>query len=1018
MNLLTKWMTLLLSIVALGLAGCGESDKFYGDTSTTELGDSVAAYISVTALPNLVGTNEVAATDITATVYDQYGAGMSDVVMTFSTNSNSGGSFPVPVAVTGGSGDATISYDSGSTGGVIDTITVSGGGLSGTVDVGVQTIAAAIGSVTLSATPPLPLITAGTTGITIAVAIKDTNNAGVPNQPVTLVMIGDGSLGGSASVTLTTDSLGSASQALTVPTLLNTGSTTITAYVVSSSGTQTSSLTLDYQNDIAASMKLSASPAVIGGTDTSKVQVIVLDQYGNPVPGAAVEFSTGATVSTTPTFTNSSGFSAAAASVSTDASGAASIDYNANATIAGVDNIDASTSVGAVTNTFPLTITTVSVSFGGITIASNSPTVTADGTSATVVTAQVTDTSGQPMEGQTVTFSTTAGTLGASSALTDASGNAIVSITSGTNLATAVITATVGAYSTYTSVDFVAGPISSGVITALPATLPADGTTQSTITVALQDASGNPVTDGTTVTLMQDLATATDSQITSSNPTTTQSGRATFTLLAATSSGSDRFYLFQDNTIEITMTYGAGTSSGVPASILLSSDKSQISVAGVGKDETASVSVTVVDGTGTTVSDEVYDNVQVRLLASPNAGEYLSGTTDPTAPTPTTSLIASPMKIFTTGGSTSFGIQSGTLPGIVEIQVDVIDINGTTLISATVPQIVIASGPPESIVFSYPLTDAVVNLGGGSYQRKGSIHVADRYGNAVADGTLVNLGMIDTVKSTDTDGVTTVGGSVLTDANATFTSSTVSVQGQPAVGIQENDRVLLFNAVSGDKNRFVSASAVANTTVPVQTPYTTATTGLGYIIGGTVLSGTIAGAQGEGGVGYVQTTNGIGNFAITYPANVSTIYNGCTLDAPDTRTVPADAGDVYVVASASDSDATAITNVFCFSAIAGGSLSILPSVDIQTMGDNTVALKLVDGGDAIPLPFQDTTGYVVYDSKDAASTLVITATGCNTGSSGGCDANVNLSGTPVSGDSATVTFARGDITSTVQVTIP
>lgn len=995
-NMVTKWMSLLLSLVVLGLAGCGDNEEFYGETTGASAGgDATATYIGIKASPNLVGTG--AESVITATFYDQYGAGVSDVTATFSTGSTNGGSFPVPVSTSGSNGEASITYTAGTQGGVTEKITVNGGGLSATVDVGVQTVVPPISSLALSINPPLPLITAGSTGIDVEVAVKDSDGSGVPDQTVSLIIVGDGSFAGSSFTQVTTGNQGTQTAALTSPTLLDTGSATITAQVLTSSGTLTQTLDLSFTTDVASTIsQLWATPSSIGIQDTTLIQARVRDKYGNLIAGESVTFTTttgGATASTSPSFTDeASGFTAPTLTVKTDSLGIASVKYNSDASAPGTDNVVAA--ITAESKNIDIVLTAVSTSIGDIVVSSLRPTLTADGADSTRVTAFVSDTSGAPMEGETVNFTSSAGTITAT-AVTDANGDAIATLTASTSVTTSNIKAVVGGLSNFASVDFVPGPIAKGVITAIPSSLPADGTATSTVTVALQDALNNPVADGTAVTLYQELAGITDAQIGSASASTS-GGRASFTITAATSSGSDTIYLSQLPTLTYTMNYGVGTTAGEPASIEVLSDASQISVQGVGENETATVTVKVKDGTGAPVANEVYNNVRVTMIARPNAGEFISGTTDPVTPLPDSGTT---IDIFTNGGETTFGIQSGVLPGVVEIRIDVLDANGTEISGVTaIAQVVIASGPAHSITLTAPYVDSVINVGGGVYKRIGTALVADRYGNAVADGTVVNLGILDTVIAQDTAGSTLASSTTMTDTDGASLNADTVIRNSSTRRIEPFDRVLFTNAAAEDKSRHVSSDPVAANSLTVNKPYINGASSLNYVIGASTLSAEIFGVDhavtGLEVKGYGTTVDGKVSLYVQYPANAQTILVGCGLggwactipkyktDLPgvgctdnggawiqyyDERYVPNTSAEVYVVASTSEAATESAVTVdqgqFCFAGIAGGSL--VSSHD-KLSGDAKVTLSLSEKN-KIPLPFVPISANVIVEKSSTGS---------------------------------------------------
>ena len=120
--------------------------------------------------------------------------------------------------------------------------------------------------------------------------------------------------------------------------------------------------------------------------------------------------------------------------------------------------------------------------------------IVADGATYTIK-AEVKDKDGNTApDGIQLEFLTTAGTLSATTATTT-NGEATVTLTSPTAIGSADINATVGEVSGSTKVDFIAGPISSLTLSANPATLPADGSSTSTIEIKASDANGNPVAD-------------------------------------------------------------------------------------------------------------------------------------------------------------------------------------------------------------------------------------------------------------------------------------------------------------------------------------------------------------------------------------------------------------------------------------------------------------------------------------------------------------------------------------------
>src|SRR5262249_40872973 len=132
--------------------------------------------------------------------------------------------------------------------------------------------------------------------------------------------------------------------------------------------------------------------------------------------------------------------------------------------------------------------------------------IAADGTSPSMITVTVLDAKRRPVAGATVTFAATGtgNTLTQPSAPTNASGIATGTLAS-TVAESKTISATVNgttALAQHATVMFVAGSPANArsTVIAAPTSVAADGTSSSTITVTVRDASGNPVA-GAIVTL-------------------------------------------------------------------------------------------------------------------------------------------------------------------------------------------------------------------------------------------------------------------------------------------------------------------------------------------------------------------------------------------------------------------------------------------------------------------------------------------------------------------------------------
>jgi hypothetical protein len=144
-------------------------------------------------------------------------------------------------------------------------------------------------------------------------------------------------------------------------------------------------------------------------------------------------------------------------------SGTALTDGNGNATItldagsqSGADSVTATAIVSGATITsnvfgFTATGTTTGSTVALITLGASLTTIASDNSNSTTITATVVDSSNAVLAGVTVTFSADTGLLSLASAVTDATGKAVVTFSSGTNnpaTRTATITATANGIST------------------------------------------------------------------------------------------------------------------------------------------------------------------------------------------------------------------------------------------------------------------------------------------------------------------------------------------------------------------------------------------------------------------------------------------------------------------------------------------------------------------------------------------------------------------------------------------
>ena len=477
-----------------------------------------------------------------------------------------------------------------------------------------------------------------------------------------------------------------------------------------------------------------------------------------------------------------------------------------------------------------------------------------------------------------------------------------------------------------------------------------------------------------------------------------------------------------------------------PASISITASERAIFVAGVGQMESSTITVRLLTSTGGAAQDAPagVNNVRVSFATQPNGGELLFGTQA------SGQLVQhdKTVDVATSNGVATLTLSSGRLPGVIELKAEALTNDGTSynpVIEATISALSIASGPTHSIVLSYPRENAIEDMGNGIYRRIGGLLATDRYGNPVADGTVVNLGIIDSVllsnrapqinygfSSTVIDGnaSTTANTALLTDLSNALFKSAVLTRNNTSRFIEAQDRVLLLNAQAEDKSRFVAALPDQDISLTTNKAYVNTASQLEYMVGASLLGAQIAGvdpAKEELVSGQAVTTDGAATFYLTYPANQNTIRAGCVDPSVETRFLPQGSAQVWVVAEASGSSATTIDNQECFDYMAPA--TITETTGQSAIRGSTVLQLEVEDASSIRLPFLNISSSVSYGSANTGG-LSVTVGSCNSGTNnrtntnGLCSLPITVSGGN-SDDTATVSLSTsGGNTLAINVTVP
>ena len=1006
--------------------------------------------VSVTAAPDELLADGTSRSTITALVTDGLGNPVPDNTRVDFVISQGGGGLPYythdwSYTI---SGLASATYEAGDTPGTVRINVTAQTGASGSVEITLTAM-----NISLSASPA-ELLADGTSRSTVTAVVTDHNGDPVPdNERVDFrVTQGTGGLPYSSSTwDLTVGGVASATyEAGETP-----GVVEITANAPTGAS-KTVNITL-IQTVSGISLSVTPNELLADGKSESSLVATVTDGNGDPAPdGQRIDFTISA---------GSGGLPYAATTWDYTSGGLATATYRAG-TAAGTVTVKASSSSGA-SDTADITL--IGGGLGSVTVTSGSPSIVADGSAQTLISATVKDTNGNNVpDGTTVDFSTTAGTLSAASATTNY-GVATVLLTSSTKVGTAKVTASTGGVSGDVSVDFVPGPVNALSLTATPSNLTADGDSTSTIRVMVRDAGGNAIDDETI------SFTVTTGTGTLSAPTaTTSGGVATVTYTASTTAGVETITAESTNgtsdTVNVTLvaatvgtvTVTSGSSNVVAdgtASTLISATVKDTNGNNVADGTTVNFSTTA--GTLSAASATTTNGVatvtltSATILGSATVTATSGGVSDTTivnfvaGAVNTVTVLATPDNLSADGTSTStitatvldansnpvsgetisFTAVSGTLSAANATT----SASGVATVTYTAPATVPGGGTDtvtgtstngktgnDTITLVAATVGTVtVTAGSSTVVADGvsatliAVTVKDINGNNVADGTTVNFsttaGTLSAASATTTNGVTTV---TLTSATnvgtATVTATCGGVSGTKTVDFiaDEVDDVSL----SATPNN-LSADGVSTSTIRA-----VVTDAQGNAIDGETISFSVTVGTGTLSAPTATTTGGVAT--VTYTA--STTAGAETITAESTNGTSDTVNVTLVAATVGTVEATAGTS----SIVADGASSTLITARVKdTNGNNvadgtTVNFTTTAGGlSAASATTTNGVATVTLTSTTTVGTTTVTAT------SGGISdtTTVNFVAGPVSGIAMTATpsnvSADGVSTSTIRAVV-
>jgi adhesin/invasin len=472
---------------------------------------ALADTVSVMLSPTSITADGISQTTATATV-TLLGIPVDGETVGF-TSSDPGELVTVNAPTGGGTGQytATITSSTAANPSITITATDSTSAISGTATLAQTAGPPALVSVGLS---PTSITANGSSQTTATATVTDTNGNPIDGETVSFSSSDSGETVGSTTAT----GGGTGQYTAKITSSKTAGPVTITA----TDGTLTGTAQLTQTPGPPAHIGVTLNPASItaNGSSQTTATATVTDANGNHIDGQTVSFSSsdsGETVgSTTPTGGGTGQYTAKITSSKT----------------AGPVTITATD--GTLTGTAQLTQTAGAPAHIAVTL--NPTAIPADGTSQTTATATVTDTNGNRVDGESVSFSSsdTGETVGSTTAIGGGTGQYTAKITSSKTAGPVTITATDGTVTGTAQLTQTAGAPAHIAVALNPTAIAADGTSQTTATATVTDTSGNPL-DGESIAF---TSSDVGDVVSSTTPTGGGSGRYTATLTASTFPGT------------------------------------------------------------------------------------------------------------------------------------------------------------------------------------------------------------------------------------------------------------------------------------------------------------------------------------------------------------------------------------------------------------------------------------------------------------------------------------------------
>jgi len=981
-----------------------QSTNGMSDTVDVTLVAAAIGSLSLSSSTSSIYADGTSQSLITAVVHNTAGQNVTDgTVVSFATTA---GTLSSDSAATV-NGVATVMLTSPTIiGSAVITGTVGGMSASDTV----YFLPAAPSSISMTASPN-NLTADGNSNSIIRTAVLDANGNAVADGETIVFSVSAGSGTLSRLSATTTNGI-----ATTVYTASDTaGTETVTAKATNNT-TATADITL--VEPAIGSVQLAAGSAniVAGDAIPTSITVTVRDVLGEFVAdGTAVTLTTtaGTLGNAAPTTTN----------------GVASTTLT-SPTLVGAVTIRAT--VGGISNT--VTVDVVPDAVDDIILSATPSNLTADGASISTVRARVLDANDNAVaNGETITFSITAGSgiLSSSTAAT-VNGVAAVTYTASDTAGTETITARATNNTSETvDITLVASAVGSVDIAAGSGNIVAGSATPTSITVAVRDASGNFVADGTAVTLTTTAGTLGNAAATTTN------GVASTTLTSPALVGTATVRATVggiSNTVLITIVPGAvddivlsatpanlaadgASTSTVRATVLDVNDNAVADgetiafsiTAGTGTlsnltattiNGVATVTYTASNTAGTeTVTAKATNNtsetVDIALVASAvgsvdiaaGSDNIVAGSATPTSISVTVrdasgNFVADGTVVtLTTTAGTLGNAAPTTTNGVASTTLTSPSLVGTATVRATVGgisntvSVAIVPGAVDDIVLS--ATPSNLSADGASTSTIQAT-VLDANDNAVADGETITFSITAGTGTLSSSTATTINGVAAVTYTASDTAGTETVTAKATNNTSETvDITLVASAVGSVDIAAGSDNIVAGSATPTSISVTVRDASGNFVADGTVV--TLTTTAGTLGNAAPTTTNGVASTTLTSPALVGIAAVRATVggisDTVSVTIVPGSVDDIVLSATpanlAADGASTSTIQATVLdandNAVADGEI-ITFSITAGTGTLSSLTATAINGVAAVTYTASDTAGTETVTAKATNST--------------------------------------------------